>query len=111
MVSYDTVVMTLVAAFCGWQWYAWRQTAMKMQEFIENPNNTPVSQESKEKAYKDSYEAMLNALSDERRQQKDAMMEVFDFLNDNRPFGSHQEGLAQCRNILLRAIQNSTWQP
>jgi hypothetical protein len=108
MNSIDTFVMTVVAAFFGWQWWAWRKAAMELRAFIENPNVTAVDRQQE---YKHSYEAMVNALSDERRAQHEAMMQVFDYLNDNKPFGSHQEGLNQCRNVLLTAIQNSTWRP
>ena len=85
----------------------WRDRAIKLQAFIENPN---VQQVDKDKQYKESYEAMVNALSEERRQQMVAMTEAFDYLNDNGPFeANHNAGLMQVRNVLLRAIQISTY--
>ncbi len=84
----------------------WKGAALKYKAFIENPN---VKARDKETEYKNTYQAKLNALDNERRNQLETMTEVFDFINDNAPFSSHQEGLMQCRNRLLVAIQNSTY--
>lgn len=104
-----TVLFTLafvLAAYAHYQWWAWRNVALRQEAFINNPN---VKAKDKEAEYKDSYEATINALSDERRAQHEAMTEVFDYLNDSQPFGSHNEGLMQCRNLLLKVIQSSTY--
>ena len=58
---------------------------------------------------KREYERLVNALDDERRAQQEALTEAFDYLNDNQPFGSHNEGLMQVRNMLMRTIQLSTY--
>lgn len=84
----------------------WRDRAIKLQAFIENPN---VQQVDKDKQYKESYEAKVNALEGERQEQHDTLLEVFSFLNDNQPFTSHHEGLMQCRNKLMRTLQNSSF--
>lgn len=95
-----------ITCFAGYQWYCWRKSALSAKAFIENPNVTAVD---KEQQYKESYEAMVNALDEERRQQLVAMTEAFDYLNENGPFAdSHHTGLMQVRNVLLRAIQIST---
>lgn len=95
-----------IAGFAAYQWYAWRKSALSAQAFIENPN---VKLVDKEQEYQSSYEAMLNALDEERRQQLVAMNEAFDYINDNGPFpDSCNTGLMQVRNVLLRAIQINT---
>lgn len=95
-----------IAGFALWQWYSWRKSALSAQAFIENPN---VKLVDKEQEYQSSYEAMVNALDEERRLQLLAMNEAFDFLNDNGPFpDSCNTGLMQVRNVLLRAIQINT---
>lgn len=95
-------LLSCIAMFCGWQWYAWRKTALSAMQ----PRETAVTAEAQ---YKDSYEAAVNALDEERRQINVAMTEAFDYLNDNGPFGdNHQAGLMQVRNVLLRALQIST---
>lgn len=104
-----TVVITLLSvafALSAWQAYEWRKSALKMQAFIENPNVKAVDKQTE---YKDSYEAMVNALEDERRDQHETMMEAFDYLNDHHPFGSHNDGLMQIRNKLMASIQLSTY--
>jgi hypothetical protein len=37
------------------------------------------------------------------------MMEAFDYINDNGPFGTHDIGLMQVKGVLIRAIQTSTY--
>lgn len=107
-----TTFLVIIAAFACYQWYEWRQRAMKMQAFIQDPN---VKQVDKQAEYKESYEAKLNALSGERQQQHEAMNEVFDFINDNYSDRDHPlkdprvPGLMQCRNVLLKAIADSTY--
>ncbi len=51
----------------------------------------------------------VDSLYEERRIINEALLEVFDYLNDQAPFGSHQEGLTMCRNKLLDALQASTF--
>lgn len=52
---------------------------------------------------------MMNNFDDERRIQHEAMMEAFDYINDNGPFGTHDIGLMQVKGVLIRAIQTSTY--
>lgn len=99
-------LMTVAAIGNGYFAYQWRKTALSYQAFINDPN---VKVRDKEAEYKDSFEAQLNALDEERRRINVAVTEVFDFLNDNGPFGSHDEQLKQCRNVLLTALQTSTY--
>ena len=101
-----SIVLGFVSALAGfamWQWQAWRKAALSGQ------GPSPQDREDKDQQYKDSYEALVNSLDEERRQQQVAMTEAFDFINDNGPFGSHDEGLKQVRNVLLYAIQNSSY--
>jgi hypothetical protein len=104
-----TVIITLYgvgAMFCASQWYLWRKRAMSLKAFIENPNVEAVDKQAE---YKDSFEAQINALDEERRQIQVALLEAFDYLNDNGPFEEgKQTGLMQVRNVLMRAIQIST---
>lgn len=80
------------------QWYLWRNRAMAAYHEM---------QAHKQQA--DRVNEMWNNLYDERLRNHNAMMEVFDCLNDNGPFASHHSQLMQCKNILLHAIQNSTF--
>jgi hypothetical protein len=99
-------IAVCIAAFCAWQWQLWRKNALSAQAFIDNPNVQAVD---KQQQYKDTFEAQINALDEERRQINVAMTEAFDFLNDNGPFeANHNAGLMQVRNVLLRALQIST---
>lgn len=102
------VLFTLMACgllYAGNQWHLWRKRALQLQAFVENPN---VQARDKEAEYKDSYEAMKNALDEERRQQHVAMNEVFDVLNEEA-HESDNPRLMQCRNVLLKALQISTY--
>ncbi len=108
MENVTTVLITLLIVATALSTHLarqWRKQALAYKAFIDNPNVKAVDKEAE---YKDTFEAQLNALDTERREINEAMLEVFDYLNDERPFGSHQEGLDQCRNKLMRAIQNST---
>lgn len=109
METLDTVGFTLLFVawlFTTWQAYEWRKRAQSAEAFINNPNVKAVD---KETAYKDSFEAKVNALEDERRDQHETLMEAFDYLNDHQPFGSHNDGLMQIRNKLMTSIQLSTY--
>lgn len=109
MEQVTTVAITLLCvafALSTWQAYEWRKRAMSLKAFVENPNVQAVD---KQAAYKDSYEAKVNALEDERRDQHETMMEAFDYLNEHQPFGSHNDGLMQIRNKLMTSIQTSTY--
>ena len=59
----------------------------------------------------DTADHMLKSLYEERLRNHEAIMGAFDFLNDNGPFESHDIGLKQVRNVMLYAIQNSTFKP
>jgi hypothetical protein len=37
------------------------------------------------------------------------MMEAFEYINTKGPFGTHDIGLMQVKNVLIHAIQNSTY--
>lgn len=103
-----SVMLTIVSCtsvFCAWQWSLWRKNAMEMKAFIDNPNVQAVD---KQQAYKDTFEAQINALSEERRQIDEAMNEVFDVL-DEEAQESDDPRLMQARNVLVRAIQISTY--
>ena len=103
-VMYGITVAT--AVFAIHSWYKWRQLAMRMMEGKRAQSQEP---DTKEPEYKDSFEAQINALDDERRQIQVALTEAFDYLNDNGPFEeNHNTGLMQVRNVLLRAISIST---
>lgn len=102
LLSQLTIMSMVVAAFSTWQWRMWRKTALSQRATQQEPAE-------RETQYQESYQAKLNALEDERRDQLETMTEVFDFLNDQSPFGSHQEGLMQCRNKLLTSIQTNTF--
>jgi hypothetical protein len=86
----------------------WKKLARKYKAFIDNPN---VKVRDKEAEYKDSYEAKVNALEDERREQHEAIMQTFEVLNSlpSNPTSWPVEQLRQCRNVLLTAIQHSTY--
>ena len=95
-----TIVLVIIAAFCGHQWWTWRKAAMHYRALINSvENNVKPAQD------------MINALADERRLQHTAMMEVFDCLNElpANPDRWPVEQIKQSRNILLHAIQNSTY--
>jgi hypothetical protein len=94
-------LLSCAAMFCGWQWYAWRKSALSAMQ----PRDTAVTAETQ---YKDSYQAAINALDEERRQIDVAMNEVFDVLNEEA-HETDDPRMMQCRNILLRAIQISTY--
>lgn len=81
-----------------WQWQLWRNRAIRMYHELQSHKNQV-----------ERVNMMWNNLQDERKRNNDAMMEVFDCLNDNAPFGSHNEQLMQAKNILLHAIQNSSY--
>ena len=92
----DTIIMLIVAAFCGLQWYQWRKAAIHWRTLVESVENN--TQPAKD---------MMNALEDERRLHHSAMMESFEWINEN---GDRENtGLMQVKNILLHAIQNSTY--
>jgi hypothetical protein len=109
MENWTVVLLTLLGvatALSAHLAYHWRKIAIDYREFFDNPN---VQQVDKQAEYKDTYEAQINALDEERRQIQVALTEAFDYLNDNGPFGdNHQAGLMQVRNVLLRAISIST---
>ncbi len=104
---YVIALAVCMAATYTWRKAAltWKQQAKQLEDFIKDPN---VAVRDKETEYKNSYEAMVNALDEERRQQHVAMNEVFDVLNDEAQ-ETDDPRLMQCRNILLRAIQISTY--
>lgn len=79
-------------------WWAWRSRALNMHIELQSHKNQI-----------ERVNQMWNNLHDERLRNHRAMMEVFDFLNNSAPFGSHNEQLMQCKNVLLHAIQNSTF--
>ena len=96
-------LLTVAACLMAWIAHRWRQRALSAEAFINNPN---VKARDKEIEYKDSYERLVNALEDERRQQHEAIIEVFDYLNSR---DNNETQLQQCRNVLLVAIQNSSY--
>jgi len=81
-----------------WQWQLWRNRAIRMYHELQSHKNQV-----------ERVNLMWNNLHDERHRNHRAMMDVFDCLNDNAPFDSHNEQLMQAKNILLHAIQNSTF--
>lgn len=81
-----------------WQWQLWRNRAIRMYHELQSHKNQI-----------ERVNLMWNNLQDERKRNHNAMMEVFDFLNESAPFGSHDEQLRQCKNVLLHAIQNSSY--
>jgi hypothetical protein len=102
-----SIMLTIVSCalvFAAWQWNLWRKSAQSAQEFINNPNVKAVDKQAE---YKDTFEAQINALDEERRQINVAMTEVFDVLNDETDKRDDPR-LMQCRNILLRALNIST---
>lgn len=109
MESITTVALTLLVvatALSAHTAYKWRKLALELKAFVENPNVQAVD---KQQEYKDTFEAQINALDEERRQINVALTEAFDYLNDNGPFeANHNSGLMQVRNVLLRALQIST---
>lgn len=86
------------AAYALSQWQIWKRRAIAEHQTV-NALKGQVNRSH----------TILDNLEDERKLQHDAMMESFDFLNDNQPFGSRNEGLMQVKNVLLHAIQNSTY--
>jgi len=96
------VVATALSAHTAYQW---RKLALDYKSFIENPN---VQQVDKQQEYKDTFEAQINALDEERRQISVAMNEVYDVL-DEEAQKSDDPRLMQARNVLLRAIAISTY--
>ena len=98
-----------ILAGTSYQWrkaaQLWEKQAKELEAFINDPN---VKLREKQLEYKDTYEAQVNALSEERRQIDVAMNEVFDVLNEYALVLSEPR-LMQCRNILLKAISVSTY--
>ena len=92
----DTIIVSLVAGFCGWQWYLWRMRAIstldKLNELAAKNN---------------SGDEVLKNLEDERRLMHHTLMETFDWINEN---GDREDKpLMQVKNILAFAIQTSTY--
>ena len=81
-----------------WQWQLWRKRAIRCYHELQSHKNQI-----------ERVNLMWNNLHDERLRNHRAMMDVFDCLNDNAPFDSHNEQLMQAKSILLHAIQNSTF--
>jgi hypothetical protein len=95
------IIFAILGSLTGYsamQWQLWRGRAIRMAQELQSHKNQI-----------ERVNLMWNNLHDERLRNHKAMMEVFDFLNDSQPFGSHQEQLMQCKNVLLHAIQNSTF--
>ena len=103
IVAVTFTVLVCALLFVGNQYYQWRKIARRQQEFINTPN---VHVPDKEQEYKDTFEARLNALDEERRQIHTAVEEVFDLLCDK---AGDDVALQQCRNVLLKALQISTY--
>ena len=99
-------LLTVAFALSAHTAYRWRKMALDLKAFVENPNVKAVD---KQQEYKDTFEAQINALDEERRQINVALTDAFDYLYDNGPFeANHNAGLMQVRNVLLRALQIST---
>lgn len=81
-----------------WQWQLWRGRALRCYQELQSHKNQI-----------ERVNLMWNNLHDERLRNHRAMMDVFDMLNDNGPFGSHNDQLMEAKYILLHAIQNSTF--
>lgn len=97
----STIVILIMGAVLGFalsQWHLWRQRAIQQ-----------LGQTNACKGQMIRLQEMSNNLDDERKVQHDAMNGAFDYLNDNGPFGTNDIGLMQVRNVLLHAIQNSTY--
>ena len=97
--EYVTIFVLAIAwGISIYQWQLWRGRAIRMYHELQSHKNQV-----------ERVNLMFNNLHDERLRNHKAMMDVFDCLNDQGPFGSHNEQLMQCKNILLHAIQNSTF--
>lgn len=96
MFSMDTVVMMIVAAVCGQQWYVWRKTAI-------NADRAYVALSEKSNGAGE----IMDNLHQERQRNHDAIMGAFDYINDN--CSPEDAGLMQVKNVLVYAIQNSTF--
>ena len=92
------VVLIVWGMFSTWQWGCWRRRAISERNDVLSHKSVVAKQQG-----------MTNSLDDERRRDNNALVEVFDYLNEHQPFGSHNDGLMQCRGVLLHAIQNNTW--
>lgn len=92
----DTIIMALVAAFCGYQWYGWRKRAINMHK-------AHAAHQQKSNAG----DEILRNLHEERQRNHDALMGAFDYINDNS--SREDTGLMQVKNVLAYAIQNSTF--
>ncbi len=92
------IILCGVAGLALSQWYTWRMRALYQHR-----------QTTASKAQVDRAQQIANNLDDERRVQHEAMMEAFDYINDNGPFGTNDIGLMQVKGVLLRAIQTSTY--
>lgn len=88
----DTIIMALVAAFCGYQWYGWRKRAINMHK--AHPALAATDE-------------ILRNLHEERQRNHDALMGAFDYINDNS--SREDTGLMQVKNVLAYAITNSTF--
>ena len=106
------VAALVILASTTYQWrkaaLMWRDQARELEAFIKDPNVKAVDKQTE---YKDSYEAMVNALSEERRRNHEAMVAVFDVLNElpNNPDRVNLQQIMQAKNVLIYAIQHDTF--
>lgn len=101
-------MLTMGVCFMAYLAYRWRERALEVEAFVKDPN---VTVRDKETEYKDSYEAKVNALEDERRVIHETLMEVFDVLNElpSNPDRINLPQLMQARAKLLTTIQISSY--
>lgn len=92
------LVLGVAAAYSLSQWQLWKNRAVMQND----QRNAAVGQVERANE-------MMGNLDDERKLSHDAMMNAFDYLNDNQPFGQFDIGLMEVRKVLLHAIQNSTY--
>lgn len=101
----ETIILQVITAivfgttgYAVAQWQIWKHRAINLhRECSEISHRLDRSGE------------MFTNLEDERKLQHEAMNTAFDFLNEQQPFGSHNDGLMEIRNVLLHAIQNSSY--
>jgi len=100
VISIAIAAMGLAIGYSFHKWMLWRERAYKAHEaYREALTNF------------EAIKAQWNKLDDERRRNHEAIMETFDVLNElpDNPDRWPVEQVRQCRNVLLFAIQNSTY--
>ena len=94
------IPFALGLGYCAYQWQIWKARAFKAH-----------SQWREADLNFETIKGQWNRLDDERRRNHDAIMETFEVLNElpDNPDRWPVEQLRQCRNVLLFALQNSTY--